>query len=250
MSSDTPDPSELLVYLWYHLRGSILTGSCRLWVWSHGRLKKSVVLSINQEVRELADIAVTKKVLVILGSPRRNGNSAALAARIARGAESLGGEVETVFLQELDIIPCRGCDTCKKRDSKGCAINDDMQDIYLKLIRSDAWVIASPVYWFTMSAQTKIFMDRCYALPAYADNPFAGKRIAIAMSYGDADAVRSGCVNALRTFQDAYRYTGSKLVGMVYGSAVGAGEIENNEVLMREAEELGKRLVAPSRRMA
>ena len=188
--------------------------------------------------------AKTKQVLVILGSPRKKGNSATLAARISRGAKSAGAEVETLFLQDLKISPCRGCDTCQKHDSKGCAIKDDMQQIYQKLIRADAWVIASPVYWFTMSAQTKIFMDRCYALPAYTKNPFAGKRIAIAMSYGDADPVRSGCVNALRTFQDAYRYTRSKIVGMVYGSAMKAGEIANNEALLQEAEELGKLLVS------
>ena len=195
----------------------------------------------------MADKAETKHVLVILGSPRRDGNSAALAGRIARGAESADADVETVFLQDLDISPCRGCDTCKEPGSTGCVIDDDMQEVYRKLIRADAWVIASPVYWFTMSAQTKIFMDRCYGLTAYAENPFAGKRIAIAMSYGDADAVRSGCVNAIRTFQDAYRYTGSKIVGMVYGSAVKAGEIESNEALMREADELGRRLAAPGR---
>lgn len=193
----------------------------------------------------MRDKAETKKVLVILGSPRRNGNSAALAARIARGAEAAGAEVETLFLQEMQISPCRGCNTCQKPDSKGCAIKDDMQGIYPKLIGAEAWVIASPVYWFTMSAQTKMFMDRCYALPAYCQgqNPFVGKRIAIAMSYGDSDPVRSGCVNALRTFQDAYRYTGSRMAGMVYGSAMSAGEITNNEALMREAEEVGRRLM-------
>jgi multimeric flavodoxin WrbA len=185
-----------------------------------------------------------KRVLVILGSPRKKGNSSTLAARISRGAKSAGAEVETVFLQHLKISPCRGCNTCQKRNSEGCAIKDDMQKLYPRLIEADAWVIASPVYWFTMSAQTKIFMDRCYALTAYAKNPFVGKRIAIAMSYGDVDPVRSGCVNALRTFQDAYRYAGSKIAGMVYGSAMKAGEIADNEALMREAEELGKRLVS------
>ena len=187
--------------------------------------------------------AETKQVLVILGSPRRMGNSAALAARISRGAEFAGAKVETLFLQDMKLSPCRGCETCQEHDSKGCAIKDDMQKIYPKLIESAAWVIASPVYWFTMSAQTKIFMDRCYALPAYAKNPFAGKRVAIAMSYGDVDPVKSGCVNALRTFQDVFSYTESKVVGMVYGSAMSSGEIENNEALMREAEELGKQLV-------
>ena len=188
--------------------------------------------------------AKTKQVLVILGSPRKKGNSSTLAARIARGAKSAGAEVETVFLHGLKISPCRGCDTCQKQDSKGCAIKDDMQDIYPKLIKADAWVIASPVYWFTMSAQTKIFMDRCYAFTAYSENPFVGKRIAIAMSYGDVDPVKSGCVNALRTFQDAFRYAGSKIVGMVYGSAMKAGEIADNKALMQEAEELGKRMVS------
>jgi multimeric flavodoxin WrbA len=191
----------------------------------------------------LRDKSEKKQVLVILGSPRRVGNSAALAARISRGAESAGAEVENLFLQDLEISPCRGCETCQQPDSQGCAIKDDMQEIYPKLIRADAWVIASPVYWFTMSAQTKIFMDRCYALPAYADNPFVGKLVAIAMSYGDVDPFQSGCVNALRTFQDAFNYTRSKIVGMVYGSAETAGEIENNVALMKEAEELGRRLV-------
>jgi multimeric flavodoxin WrbA len=192
----------------------------------------------------LENNAETKKVLVVLGSPRRKGNSSTLASRISRGAKSAGARVETVYLQGLKISACRGCDTCKKDDTRGCAIKDDMQGIYPKLIAADAWVIASPVYWFTMSAQTKMFMDRCYALTAYAKNPFAGKRIAIAMSYGDVDPVRSGCVNALRTFQDAYRYTRSRIVGTVYGSATKAGEIEDDEELMREAEELGKRLVS------
>jgi multimeric flavodoxin WrbA len=186
----------------------------------------------------------TRQVLVILGSPRKNGNSSTLAAQISRGAKSAGARVETLFLQDLKISPCQACYTCQKHESKGCAIEDDMQRIYPKLIKADAWVIASPVYWFTMSAQTKIFMDRCYALPAYTKNPFSGKRIAIAMSYGGTDPFKSGCVNALRTFQDAYRYTRSKIVGMVYGSAMKAGEIANHKALMREAEELGKLLVS------
>jgi len=198
----------------------------------------------------LEDEVKAKQVLVILGSPRKKGNSSILAAQISKGAKSAGAEVETVFLQNLKISPCRACDTCQKPNSKGCAIKDDMQTIYPKMIKADAWVIASPVYWFTMSAQTKIFMDRSYALSAYAKNPFIGKRIAIAMSYGDVDPVKSGCVNALRTFQDAYRYTGSKIVGMVYGTANEPGEIKNNESLMQEAEKLGKQLVSKNDRLA
>lgn len=184
-----------------------------------------------------------RKVLILLGSPRKRGNSAVLAARIAKGAVKAGAKVETVFLHGLKIAPCNSCYACQKEKSRGCAIKDAMQDLYPKLLAADAWVIASPVYWFTMSAQTKLFMDRCFALLAYGQDVFAGKRIAIAMSYGDADPFGSGCVNALRTFQDAFNYTKAKIVGMVYGSAFGAGEIRANEALLNKAEMLGKELV-------
>lgn len=192
------------------------------------------------------DMGGVKKVLVLLGSPRKRGNSAVLAARIARGAKRAGAEVETIFLHGLEIAPCKSCYACQKAKSKGCSIHDAMQAIYPKLIAADGWVIASPVYWFTMSAQTKIFMDRCFALPAYAKASFVGKRIAIAMTYGAADPFDSGCVNALRTFQDAFRYTGATIAGMVYGSAYGAGDIRTNEALLNEAEKLGETLASPS----
>jgi multimeric flavodoxin WrbA len=186
---------------------------------------------------------VKSSVLVLLGSPRKNGNSAILAEAIASGAESKGAQVEKIFLHEKNIAPCKSCYACQKPDSKGCAVQDDMQMLYSKMLKADAWVIASPVYWFSMSAQTKLWMDRCFAFPAYGKNPFSGKRIAVAMSYGDEDPFASGCVNALRTFQDAYTYAGAKIIGMVYGSAMNAGEIASNKPLMDKAEALGRKLV-------
>lgn len=182
-------------------------------------------------------------VLVLLGSPRKHGNSAALARRIAEGAEEAGARVETVVLNDLKIAPCQACYKCQRPGAKGCAQDDDMQPLYHRLVASPAWVIASPVYWFNMSAQTKLWMDRCLALSAYGKDPFRGKKIAIAMSYGGEDAFSSGCINALRTFQDSFNYTGSKIVGMVYGTAMKPGEIEANSGLMEEARELGRVLV-------
>jgi multimeric flavodoxin WrbA len=183
-----------------------------------------------------------KKVLVLLGSPRRKGNSAILAEAIAGGARAAGAGVETVFLHGLTIGPCRGCYACQKPKSRGCAIDDDMQPLYRKMLEADAWVIASPVYWFTMSAQTKLWMDRCLAFGAYGKDPFESKRIALAMTYGGEDPFDSGCVNALRTFQDAYNYVGAKIVGMVYGSAMEPGDIKANKALLKEAKALGTKL--------
>jgi multimeric flavodoxin WrbA len=187
---------------------------------------------------------MAKKVLVLLGSPRKKGNSAILAAQITRGAKTAKAKVETIYLHGKNIAPCKACFACQKKNSKGCSIPDDMQELYPKLIEADAWVIASPVYWFTVSAQTKLFMDRCFALPAYGNDPFKGKRIAVAMTYGGNDPFDSGCVNALRTFQDAFGYIEAKIVGMVYGSAMDAGEIRANQKVMQEAIELGKKLAS------
>lgn len=184
----------------------------------------------------------SKKILVILGSPRKKGNSTTLAEGIIKGAEAAGAAVERIFLHGLNIAPCQACYACRKPKSRSCAIDDDMQFIYQKLVEADAWVIASPVYWFTMSAQTKLFMDRCFALFNIKKEALAGKNIAVAMSYADADPFISGCVNALRTFQDAFAYVGANIVGMVYGSADKPGEIKSNQALMAEAEALGQQL--------
>ena len=184
-----------------------------------------------------------RKVLLVMGSPRKKGNSATLAKQVAAGAKAVGAKVESFYLHGMNISPCRGCDSCRQEGSKGCVIDDDMQVLYPKLERSEAIVIASPVYWFTISAQTKLFMDRWYALGGTKEfAAFSGKNVGIVLTYGDVDPFSSGAVNALRTFQDAFNYVGARIVGMVYGSASAAGEVKLNRDLMDRAYELGKEL--------
>ena len=117
-----------------------------------------------------------------------------------------------------------------------------MRALYPKLREADAIILAGPVYWFTIGAQTKLLMDRFYALGGDNGYALAGKRIGIILTYADADPFLSGAVNALRTFQDAFAFVGAKIVGMVYGSAAGPGEVSSNRELMSKAFELGKRL--------
>jgi multimeric flavodoxin WrbA len=184
-----------------------------------------------------------QEILVVMGSPRKEGNSATLARQVAAGAESKGGKVERFYLHGMNIEPCRGCDSCRNEAASGCMINDDMQILYPKLRQADGVVIASPVYWFTVSAQTKLFMDRWYAFGGSEEYAaLAQKRIGIVLTYGDLDPFASGAVNAIRTFQDTFNYVKSRIVGMVYGSASEAGEIENNQDLMEKAYELGRQL--------
>jgi len=185
---------------------------------------------------------MSQKIMVVIGSPRKNGNSASLAKQVAAGAKEEGATVETVFLQGLNIKACTACDACRKKLRKDCIIQDDMKALYPKIKAADGIVIASPIYWFTVSAQTKLFMDRWYALGGDDGYDLAGKRFAIVLAYADADPFTSGAVNALRTFQDAFNYIGAEVVGTVYGSAWKAGEIKKNKALMNSAYELGRKL--------
>ena len=127
---------------------------------------------------------------------------------MVRGAKGEGAKVETVFLHRLDIRPCTACDSCRRKLRNDCVIDDDMRRLYPKLMAADAIVIASPIYWFTVSAQTKLFMDRWYALGGADGYALAGKKFWVVLAYADADPFSSGAVNALRTFQDAFNYLG------------------------------------------
>jgi multimeric flavodoxin WrbA len=184
------------------------------------------------------------KVLIAIGSPRKRGNSATLAAQVAAGARAAGADVQMVYLHDLDIHACRACEACHKEPDARCAIDDDMQSLYPVLREADAVVIASPIYWFTLSAQTKLFVDRWYALEGSGGNALRGKRFGIVLTYGDSDPFNSGAVNALRTFQDALGYIGAEIAGTVYGSASKAGEIAENRSLMDKAYHLGEQLAA------
>ncbi len=102
------------------------------------------------------------KVLGIAGSPRRNGNTELLLRELLRGAETSGLETELIFLCKLNLSPCTSCDSCQK-DGK-CVINDDMQLMYQKLLEAGYIIFASPIYFRGVSAQLKMFIDRCQAL--------------------------------------------------------------------------------------
>jgi multimeric flavodoxin WrbA len=182
------------------------------------------------------------KILIVLGSPRKKGNSATLAAKVAEGAIADGADVETVYLNGLNIKPCQGCEKCQEESFDGCAIEDDMNPLHSKIQEADSIVIASPIYWFNISAQTKIFIDRLYAVGVGQKNIFKGKNIAIILSFADPDPFISGAVNALRSFQDICRYLGANIEGMVYGSASGAGKIKERQDVMEKAVLLGKHL--------
>ena len=183
--------------------------------------------------------------MIVLGSPRAKGNSASLALRVADGVRKAGGTAQLLRLHGMDIRPCRACDTCQKKKNFRCVQNDQMRDVYPALRQSSALVIASPVYWFTISGQTKIFIDRLYAFIGPEGHGMEGKKVGIILTYQDADPLVSGAVNALRAFEDSFRFMKAPVAGMVYGTANAPGEIRKNRALMKKAFELGVSIAGP-----
>lgn len=101
-------------------------------------------------------------ILALYGSPRRKGNTATLLSRAVEGARETGARVEEITLRDLEMSPCLEIYGCK--ESGRCVINDDFQGVYDRLLSCDGLILASPIFFYTVSAHVKILMDRCQSL--------------------------------------------------------------------------------------
>jgi multimeric flavodoxin WrbA len=100
------------------------------------------------------------KVLGIVGSPRRGGNTETLVDKVLAGAQEAGALTDKILLNELAIAPCRACDACRKTGK--CVQQDDMQALLEQMERCQVWVLGTPVYYWGPTAQFKAFVDRWY----------------------------------------------------------------------------------------
>ena len=105
---------------------------------------------------------MANKIAAVYGSPRKNGNTAALLSMAIKGAEDAGAVVDAIFLRDYRMSPCLEIYGCKKEGE--CAIKDDFQEIRDRLLAADAIIIATPIFFYTVSAHVKILMDRCQSL--------------------------------------------------------------------------------------
>jgi multimeric flavodoxin WrbA len=185
---------------------------------------------------------MSKNILILKGSPREKGNRATLTAQVFAGAEQAGASVEDVYLHGMDIRPCDHCDFCQEDDDVGCVVEDDMQKLYPKLRQADVIVVASPIYWFTMSAQLKLCIDRWYAFETPQGSALRGKQLGIVLVYGDTDLYTSGGINAIHTFESMARYLKMDIRGIVHGTAMDIGDAEKRPELLERAYKLGQNL--------
>lgn len=180
------------------------------------------------------------KVIGIVCSPRDGGNTEILIREALKGAEEKGSKVELITLAGKTITPCNACRACV--DTAKCPIEDDMQEIYKKLQEADGIIIGSPVYFYNVSAQAKLLIDRTYAL--FWEKKLTGKVAGVLVM-----ARRLGGANVLSNLYailTAHRMIVAGGTVGYEGEAVPYGEkgaVKKDERAMLEAKAVGKNVV-------
>lgn len=137
------------------------------------------------------------KVIGINASPRKNANTQTLVSAMLSGAAGKGAQTRLVNLRELDINGCKGCEGCKAHVGK-CVQKDDLTPLLQEMTAYDAVVLGTPVYWYHVTAQFKMLVDRLYSFSEFNENPEtgettyrsgfpAGRRFVIVISRGDPE---------------------------------------------------------------
>lgn len=197
-------------------------------------------MSQNKSVTQL-------KVLGIAGSPRRDGNTDLLLIQVMAGASSQGAKVKTVILSELNIAPCRHCDGCIKTGK--CVVDDDMQWLHTDLREADRIVLASPIFFMGVTAQTKAMIDRCQALwviKYVLKLPVAinrGKeRRGVFVSVGGTK-LRNLFEPAMATVKSWFTTLDVKYVGeLVFSGVDESGSIHSHPTALKDAFSFGQKL--------
>ena len=176
------------------------------------------------------------RIVVLVGSMRKGGNTDLLARSFTEGA-GRNNDVEIISVADVKVNPCRGCNACYKSEGNRCVQKDDMTEIYGKLAEADILVIASPVYFYGLSSQLKAIIDR---LHAPVRNTFRIRKLGLLLTAATEfpnlfDAIVRQYVLTLRFFN-----LGS--IGMVLAPGVkDVGDIQGKPVL-KEAYDLGASL--------
>jgi multimeric flavodoxin WrbA len=188
------------------------------------------------------------KIAAIFGSPRRKGNTSTLLNHSIAGARDAGADITEIVLRDLTMSPCLEIYGCKNTGK--CVIKDDYENIESLLQRVDGLILASPIFFYAVTAHTKILMDRCNSLWVkkywIEKKAFSGKRYprkGLFISVGSTKGKRlfEGALLSVRYFMDALDMELWK--SLLYRGIESEGQVLENPSLLQEAYEAGKDLV-------
>lgn len=182
---------------------------------------------------------MNKKILILNGSPRLKGNTAALIDEFTIGAEEEGNTVVRFDLQEMYIHPCLGCFGGGKNPESPCVQKDDMNKIYPAYKEADIVVLASPLYYWNISGQLKCAFDRLFAVAECDENYANPKKDCVMLMAAEGNSERN-----FKPVVDYYKALLSHLrwkdYGMVLaGGNMSIGDINNKSEQLEEARKLG-----------
>ncbi|MFC2067651.1 flavodoxin family protein [Chloroflexota bacterium] len=166
------------------------------------------------------------RIVGIMGSPRIKGNTDLLIDEALRGAQMQGGKIDKIVVDKLNIGPCREYYGCL-RDGN-CVIRDDMDDIYPRLVSADGVIIASPIFFYALTGQVKIFVDRCQALWART----------FILKHSLSTSKRKGMFIAVGATKGEKLFNGSILTVKYFFQAIGVEYVE--DLLIRGVDKKGE----------
>lgn len=183
------------------------------------------------------------KIIGISGSPRLKGNTVHLINKSLEVAKELGAETELIRLGNLKISPCTACNKCKKTGK--CSIEDDMLEILEKVEHADGLIIGSPVYFGTMTAQLKIFVDRSRPLRSrFALSKTVAGAIAVGASRNGGQETTISTIHEFLFIQDAIVVGDGSPTAHYGGTGHGSDihDCETDEFGLNTAKNLGRRV--------
>ena len=187
------------------------------------------------------------KIVTLLGSPRSQGNSTAIARRFQDTAVNLGAEIRTFELNRLTYRGCQGCYACKEKLDH-CILNDDLTTVLTAAAESDVVVLASPVYFGDVTSQLKGFIDRSYSYlkPDYLTNPipsrFSSKKLVFILTQGHPD--ESLFADIFTRYDGFLKWLGFSETHLIRVCGIGPTTVDAvPEATLAQAEELAKLLV-------
>lgn len=180
---------------------------------------------------------MSKKIIVISSSPRRNGNSEVLCNQFIQGANKAGHHVEKINLNDYKINPCLACAYCRKHNNQ-CFQKDDANLIIQKMIEADVWVLSSPVYFYSITAQMKLLIDRFFAREFEIRKSNKRKQVYYILTSGAPDLTDfPGALESLKGFVKVLRTVDE--VGYINGQgAFNLGDA-NNHLAFKQAYKIG-----------
>ena len=190
------------------------------------------------------------KILGVVGSRRKKGNTAILVQEALKPFKKKGIETEMIFLGDYDFKGCNGCEGCNK--TYKCVVNDDMQKIYPMILEADAMILGSPAYFYNISSDMKAFIDRCYCFEAFAEDDrsvwmgvseaLGGKYAAVVAVCEQEKAEDMGYTADL--MEKPLEALGYRVVSTVKALHLfSAGEACKDEKAMQEAKKAGEKLL-------